>query len=175
MKKSIKYPTKIMKTDVIKLLKEDHKKVKELFENFKELVDKKSTNVKKEKIVQKICSELTLHTLAEESLVYPTVREVIRNEDLMDEADVEHAGAKILIKELQTMSPQESHYDAKVTVLKQYIEHHVKEEEKKMFPKLKDSDVDRYQLGQEVINFKLDLKDSELKKFSSKKNNSSHK
>lgn len=156
--------------DVINLLKEDHKKVKSLFAEYEELLENKGSNDKKAKIVQQICTELTLHALAEEAIVYPAAREVIEDEDLMDEADVEHAGAKKLIAELQAMNPDESHYDAKVAVLKEYIEHHVKEEEKEMFSQLKDSDVDRDQLGQEVINFKQDHKDSELKKSPSKAN-----
>ncbi|AEJ02085.1 Hemerythrin HHE cation binding domain protein [Nitrosomonas sp. Is79A3] len=158
------------RTDVINLLKEDHKKVKSLFAEYEELQGKKVSNDKKAKIVQQICTELTLHALAEEAIVYPAAREAIEDEDLMDEADVEHAGAKKLIAELQAMNPEESHYDAKVTVLKEYIEHHVKEEEKEMFPQLKDSDVDLDQLGQEVINFKEDQKDSELKKSPPKTN-----
>lgn len=142
------------RSDVINLLKEDHKKVKSLFTEYEELHEKKGSNDKKAKIVQQICTELTLHALTEEAIVYPVVRKAIHDEDLMDEADIEHAGAKVLIAELQAMNPDESHYHAKVTVLKEYIEHHVKEEEKNMFPQLKDSDVDRDELGQKVINFK---------------------
>lgn len=163
------------RTDVINLLKEDHKKVKSLFAEYEELQGKKVSNDKKAKIVQQICTELTLHALAEEAIVYPAAREAIKDEALMDEADVEHAGAKKLITELQAMSPEESHYDAKVTVLKEYIEHHVKEEEKEMFSQLKDSDVDRNQLGQEVINFKQDQKDSDLKKSPQNANTTSPK
>ena len=145
------------RSDVINLLKEDHKKVKSLFAEYEELHEKGS-NAKKAKIVQQICTELTLHALTEEAIVYPVVRKAIHDEDLMDEADIEHAGAKGLIAELQAMDPDESHYHAKVTVLKEYIEHHVKEEEKNMFPQLKDSDVDRDELGQKVIDFKEEEK-----------------
>lgn len=152
------------RTDVINLLKEDHKKVKSLFAEYDELQEKKGSNDKKAKIVQQICRELILHALAEESIVYPAAREAIVDEDLMDVADIEHAGAKGLITELQVMNPDESHYHAKVTVLREYIEHHVKEEEKNMFPQLKDSNVDCDELGQKVINFKEDHKASELKK-----------
>ncbi len=175
MKNSTENPSKNYATDVINLLKEDHKKVKALFEEYEELHEKNSSNDKKAKIVQQICTELTLHALAEEAIVYPAAREALHDDDLMDEADVEHAGAKELIAELQAMSPDESHYDAKVTVLKEYIEHHVKEEEKKMFPQLKDSEVNRDELGQEVINFKEDHKDSELKESRSKSNSASQK
>ncbi|SDU26590.1 Hemerythrin HHE cation binding domain-containing protein [Nitrosomonas ureae] len=154
--------------DIIKLLKADHAKVKDLFDEFEELKDKSNNTSKKEKIVKQICEELTLHALAEESIVYPTARETIDDDDLMDEADVEHAGAKELISQLQSMSAEDSHYDAKVTVLREYIEHHVKEEEKNMFPKLTKSEIDRSEMAKEVIHFKEDHKDSRNKASSKK-------
>lgn len=162
------------RSDVINLLKEDHKKVKSLFAEYEELHEEKGSNAKKAKIVQQICTELTLHALTEEAIVYPVVRKAIHDEDLMDEADIEHAGAKGLIAELQAMNPDESHYHAKVTVLKEYIEHHVKEEEKNMFRQLKDSDIDRDKLGQKVINFKEEEKGKTKTGTSSKEENNSH-
>jgi hemerythrin superfamily protein len=146
--------------DIIKLLKADHAKVKALFDEFEELKDKNSSNSKKEKIVKQICEELTLHALAEESIVYPAAREEINDDDLMDEADVEHAGAKELISQLKSMSAEDNHYDAKVTVLREYIEHHVKEEEANMFPKLAESEIDGSEMAKEVIHFKENHKDS---------------
>lgn len=146
-------------TDVINLLKADHKKVKDLFTEFEGLKGKKNSGAKKEEIVKQICQELTIHALAEEAIVYPAAREAIKDEELMDEADVEHAGAKELIAQLQTMSPDESHYDAKVTVLREYIEHHVKEEEGEMFPKLRKSGVDREAMAEEITHFKEERKD----------------
>ncbi len=150
----LKKPTKPSDMDVINLLKADHQKVKELFDEFEELHDKKNSNAKKMEIVKQLCQELTLHALAEESIVYPLTREAIKDDDLMDEADVEHAGAKELIAQLQTMSPEESHYDAKVTVLREYIEHHVKEEESEMFSQLRKSEINRERMAEELINFK---------------------
>lgn len=139
---------------LIKLLKEDHDKVTALFEEFEELHDEKNSNAKKAELVKLICQELTLHTLLEEKIVYPLARESIDDTDVMDEADVEHAGAKHLIKELEKMDPQDSHYDAKVTVLSEYIQHHVKEEEGTMFPELEKSGIDGEEIAQEVIQFK---------------------
>ena len=152
--------TKSNAKPLIKLLKADHDKVKALFEDFKKLNEKKSSNDKKAEIVKKICQELTLHALAEEAIVYPVARESIQDVDLMDEADVEHAGAKQLIKELMKMNPEDSHYDAKVTVLSEYIEHHVKEEEGSMFPGLEKSGIDGEEMAEEVIQFKEDHKES---------------
>ena len=140
--------------DVINLLKADHKKVKDLFDRFEGVQDKPNIDEKKKEIVSQICQELTLHALAEEAIVYPAARKVIKDEDLMDEADVEHAGAKELIAQLQTMNPGDSHYNAKVTVLREYIEHHVKEEEGEMFPKLQKSGADREAMAEKLIHFK---------------------
>lgn len=138
---------------LIKLLKEDHKKVKDLFAEFEESKNKKNSK-KKAEIVNQICHELTLHALAEEKIVYPVAREEIKDTDLMDEADEEHAGAKNLIKQLISMDPEESHYDAKVTVLKEYIEHHVKEEENIMLPELEKANIDGEELATEILEFK---------------------
>ena len=138
----------------IKSLKHDHKKVKELFAEFEELHANKGSNDQKAELVNRICKQLTIHTQLEEKIVYPIAREELNDMDLMDEADVEHAGAKKLIKELLTMDPDDSHYDAKVTVLKEYVEHHVKEEEKYMLPELEKSDIAGEELVEEVLKFK---------------------
>jgi len=100
---------------------------------------------------------LTLHALSEESIVYHAARDEM-DDDLMDEADVEHAGAKELISQLESMSAEDSHYDAKVTALREYIEHHVKEEEANKFPKLTESEIDGSEMAEEVIHFKEELK-----------------
>ena len=140
--------------NLIMLIKEDHENVKDLFSEFEKLHEKQNNNDKKASIVNEICHKLTLHALAEEKIIYPVAREEINNNDLMDEADVEHAGAKNLIKELSGMDPSDSHYDAKVTVLKEYIEHHVKEEESQMLPKLEKADIDGEELAEKFIKFK---------------------
>jgi hemerythrin superfamily protein len=140
--------------DVLKLLKADHARVKKLFKDFEELKEKKNSSEKKGEIVQQICAELTLHAEAEEAVFYPAAREAIDDEDLMDEADVEHAGAKDLIAQLQAMNPDDDHYDAKVTVLSEYITHHVEEEETEMFPKIEKSDMDRQEVGEGIKQFK---------------------
>lgn len=113
----------------IELLKDDHAKVKALFKKF----EKTNKDEVKESIVKNILKELTVHAAAEEEVIYPDLRKAVK-EDLMDEADVEHAVAKGLIAELQNMKPGDDHYDAKVTVLGELIDHHVKEEEDEIFP-----------------------------------------
>ena len=143
--------------DAVTLLTADHKKVKKLFQDFEKLKDGDGSTNEKSAIVQEICMELTVHTKVEEEIFYPAVRESIDDDDLMDEADVEHAGAKSLITELEAMKPGDDHYDAKVTVLGEYIDHHVKEEHEEMFPKAKKAKVDMAQLGERIMRRKEEL------------------
>jgi hypothetical protein len=139
-------------TDAIALLKKDHRKVEELFEEY----EGTESNAEKGKIASKICLELRVHAQIEEELLYPPAHDDV-DEDLVDEAIIEHAGAKDLIAQIEAMKPGERFYDAKVKVLSEYIKHHVKEEEKELFPKLKDSDIDLKELGNELLTRKTSL------------------
>ena len=143
------------KNDAIALLTDDHKKVKELFEKFEKLSDRSKVN--KKKIADQICLELTVHAQVEEEIFYPAVREPIKDEDLMDEAVVEHASAKELIAQISEMDPGDDLYDAKVKVLSEQIEHHVEEEEGEMFPKVRKTKVDLVALGEEMAARKEQL------------------
>jgi hemerythrin superfamily protein len=143
--------------DAIALLTADHREVAEMFEQFEQLGDRATTS--KEKLKDKICKALIAHTTIEEEIFYPAVRaaKVEEGEDMVDEAIVEHAAAKDLIKQLQEMQPDDELYDAKVKVLSEQIEHHVKEEEKEMFPKAKKAGLDLLALGQEMALRKQEL------------------
>ncbi|SDD10012.1 Hemerythrin HHE cation binding domain-containing protein [Massilia sp. PDC64] len=143
--------------DAIALLIADHREVSEMFEQFEQLGDRATTS--KEKLKDKICKALIAHTTIEEEIFYPAVREakIEEGEDMVDEAVVEHASAKDLIKQLQEMQPDDELYDAKVKVLGEQVEHHVKEEEKEMFPKVKKSGLDLLALGQEMALRKQEL------------------
>jgi len=145
------------KNDAVKLLTADHTKVKKLFKDFEKLKEAEGGAKQKSALVQQICMELMIHTTVEEEIFYPALRESIDDEDLMDEADVEHAGAKSLIAELAGMKPGDDHYDAKVTVLGQYIDHHVKEEHDEMFPKARRAKVDLAELGGRILQRKEEL------------------
>ncbi len=142
------------KSDAVKLLTDDHNKVKKLFKEFEKLTDGDGSTKEKSAIVQQICRELTVHAKVEEEIFYPAVRDSIDDEDLMDEADVEHEGAKFLITQLTAMKPGDEHYDAKVTVLSEYVDHHVKEEQEEMFPKAKKAKVDMAELGERILRRK---------------------
>lgn len=142
--------------DAIALLTADHKKVKGLFSQFDKLKDKGS-DAEKSDLVTTICNELKVHTTIEEEIFYPAVRKAIEDSDLMDEALVEHAGAKDLIAQLEDMNTDDDLYDAKVTVLGEQINHHVKEEEGEMFPKAKRAKVDTADLGAKMLERKAEL------------------
>src|SRR5262245_56743691 len=110
----------------INLLKGDHRAVEALFEQYQ----KESAEQKKAALAQEICKQLIIHTMLEEEIFYPACREHI-DSDPLDEAQVEHDGAKVLINELLSGSPKDQFYDAKVKVLAEEIRHHVQEEEKR--------------------------------------------
>jgi hemerythrin superfamily protein len=131
--------------DAITLLTQDHKQVKKMFQEYASLGDR--AYVAKQKLAMRICAELTVHTTIEEEIFYPAARAAIDDDDIMDEADVEHAGAKELITQIRCMTSTESHFDAKVKVLGEEIDHHVKEEQTEMFPKVKKSGLDTKAIG----------------------------
>ncbi|MDM0005477.1 hemerythrin domain-containing protein [Variovorax sp. J22G73] len=129
--------TKRATPDACSLLDTDHKNVKKMFTAYEELAHSKAASApdKKRELAQQICAELTVHTQIEEEIFYPAVREAIKDTDLLDEAEVEHASAKDLIAQLQDATDIDEKFDAKVKVLGEYIDHHVKEERNELFPK----------------------------------------
>lgn len=139
----------------IKLLIADHKEVKKLFKAYGKLVKDEAGGEEKQALATQICTMLKIHATIEEEIFYPAAREALSEQDLLDEAQVEHDSAKELIAQIEGMSPDEDLYDAKVTVLGEYVEHHVGEEEGEMFPKLvKAKDLDLDQLGEEMATRK---------------------
>ncbi len=139
-------------SDAIALLEQDHREVEDMFEQFEQLDSK----AEKGKLAAKICLALTVHTMIEEELLYPPAHDEIE-EDVVDEAIVEHNGAKQLIAEIEAMKPSEHLYDAKMKVLSEYIKHHVKEERDEMFPQLRSSDIDLEDLGEQLMQRKVEL------------------
>lgn len=122
--------------DACDLLDADHKAVKKMFKEYEELTESRARGAlqKKQELAQQICQELTVHAQVEEEIFYPAVREAIKETDILDEAEVEHQSAKELIAQIQA-GGEEDKIDAKVKVLGEYIDHHVKEERNEMFPK----------------------------------------
>ncbi|MGE5735609.1 MAG: hemerythrin domain-containing protein [Acidobacteriota bacterium] len=142
--------------DAISILKSDHKKVTDLFDKFEKTKEGGSSR-EKGSLVKTICSELLVHAAIEEEIFYPAVRKEIHEDDLMNEARVEHAGAKDLIHQLEHMHPDDEMFDAKVKVLSEYIRHHVKEEQDEMFPKVRKTEMDLEALGSKMLKMKKKL------------------
>jgi len=142
--------------DAIALLKADHRKVEELFEQF----EATKSPAKQQTIATQICTELIIHTMIEEEIFYPALRGKIED-DTLDEAYVEHDGAKLLIAQIVAGTPDEDFYEAKVTVLSEEIKHHVKEEEmpkEGMFAQARATDVDLGALRKQIADRKEALK-----------------
>lgn len=136
------------KPDAIAMLKADHRKVEELFASF----EKARGAERKQTIAKQICTELIVHTIIEEEIFYPACKGAIEV-DLLEEAYVEHDGAKVLIAEILSSEPSEEFYDAKVKVLSEQIEHHVEEEEKRvegMFSQARKAGLDMDALGEQM-------------------------
>lgn len=145
--------------NAITLLKDDHQKVKQAFAQFEELGPQAFKG--KRELADEICSELTIHTQLEEEVIYPAFRKQVKDaKSLVNEAQVEHDSAKVLIEEIQTMASNEELFDAKVKVLSEYVDHHVKEEEQEMFPLLQKSNLDLNSLGKQLVERKMELRDS---------------
>jgi hemerythrin superfamily protein len=145
--------------DAIALLIADHKEVKGLFKKYQKLVDSEAGDSEKGELAQQICTMLTVHAQIEEEIFYPATREVLDEQDLVDEAAVEHASAKDLIAQIESMTPGDDLYDAKVKVLGEYIDHHVEEEEGEMFPKAKKAGLDVAEIGGELETRKAELRE----------------
>lgn len=143
------------KQDAIALLKSDHDEVKKLFKDF----ENASGERRKEKLAREICRELTVHSKIEEEIFYPACKGKI-DEDLLKEGYVEHDAAKLMIAEIEAGEPGDDFFDAKVKVLKEEIEHHIEEEEKKMegmFAQARKAGLDMDKLGEELAARKAEL------------------
>ncbi|PTR16213.1 hemerythrin HHE cation binding domain-containing protein [Nitrosospira sp. Nsp2] len=151
-----KTTTRRTKNDAIKLLTADHAKVKKMFKEFEKL-SKKNEEAGKEELAAQICKELTIHAQLEEEIFYPAAREAIDDDDLMNEAMVEHNSAKDLIAQIQSMGASDPMFDATVKVLGEYVNHHVEEEQNEIFPKVEKAKVDLEEIGAEMAQRKEEL------------------
>ena len=145
--------------NAVDLLTRDHDEVDKLFKQYDEIKDGAS-DAEKERLVAEICNALTVHAQIEEAIFYPAARRALDEEedkDLLDEAAVEHQTLKDIIGRLEMAPPSDPLYDAGVKVLSEYVKHHVREEEKELFPKVKSSDMDLNAIGQELAQRKQQL------------------
>jgi iron-sulfur cluster repair protein YtfE (RIC family) len=141
----------------IELLMADHRKVEDLFEQYE--AEKEGDDDTKRGIANRICGELTVHAQVEEEIFYPWLRENLDEDDMemVEEAEVEHSGAKDLIAQIEAATEIDATYDAKVKVLSEYIKHHVKEEEEEIFPEISSEKDALDALGQEMSSRKEEL------------------
>jgi len=151
-----KTATRRTKNDAIKLLTADHAKVKKMFKEFEKL-SKKDDEEGKQELATQICQELTVHAQLEEEIFYPAAREAIEDEELMNEAVVEHNSAKELIAQIQSMGASDPMFDATVKVLGEYVNHHIEEEQNEIFPKVEKAKVDLEEIGAEIAQRKEEL------------------
>jgi hemerythrin superfamily protein len=141
--------------DAIALLKQDHRTVSALFDEFE-----KAEEEEQSAIAQRVCQLLTVHATIEEELLYPAAKQAFEdeeNEDLVNEAEVEHGAAKELIAKIEGMTADDEHFKASVSVLGEYIKHHVKEEEGELFPQLRKTELDLQDLGARLADRKFTL------------------
>ncbi|HET7845069.1 MAG TPA: hemerythrin domain-containing protein [Xanthomonadales bacterium] len=142
----------VSEPDAIGLLKQDHRKVEELFKQFEQSKD----GDEKIELAQQICQELTIHATVEEREFYPKLLDAFDEDgdDLIKEAEVEHATLKMLIAEIDGSTSDDRLFDANVKVLKEYVQHHVKEEENEIMPKARSADVDLQAIGERIQKLK---------------------
>jgi hemerythrin superfamily protein len=145
-------PTRVG-TDAVSLLRADHRKVSDLFEQY----ESARSTTKKKALVAQICQELEVHTQIEEEIFYPAVKAALKDKEMVPEATVEHASVKDLIAQVKDREPDGEMFDAKVKVMSEFVKHHVKEEQTEMFPKAKGTRLDMVALGQRLAERKSEL------------------
>jgi hemerythrin superfamily protein len=125
------------------LLRADHKRVSALFDQY----EGTRSAAKKKAIVATICLELSVHAQIEEEIFYPAVKAALKDKEMVPEATVEHATLKELIAQVKDKEPDGEMFDAKITVMSEYVKHHVREEQNEMFPKARKTRLDMTALG----------------------------
>lgn len=139
----------------LEVLEEDHDYVKKSYRAFQKMDHEDLPAV--HALVRQVCAALKVHVRIEEEVFYPAVRKAIKDKDLMHEAEIEHDSAKTLIRQLERTKPSDPKYKAAFTVLCEYIEHHVKEEEDEMFPKVRRARLNLQALGKKLMARKVRL------------------
>ena len=143
-------------SEIISMLKEDHSRAKKAFAAFEKL-DVNEDSEECQALVEGICAELEVHATLEEELFYPAARQALDEEDLIDEAEVEHMTLRMLIEQLKDMSPEEEKYAATFKVLGEYVKHHLKEEEEQIFTHLSRAKLDWDALEQKMLERREEL------------------
>jgi hemerythrin superfamily protein len=149
-------PTRSMDAprDAIALLKQDHRTVEALFDEFEDADESEQSG-----LATRICQMLTVHAQIEEEILYPQAKEAFGEEEdeMVYEAEIEHGSAKELIARIEASTPEDPEFKPLVKVLSEYVKHHVKEEEKELFPALKEAEVDLKEMGTQLAQRKMEL------------------
>jgi hemerythrin superfamily protein len=140
--------------DALELLEADHRKVEELFDEYDEM---EGDNKRRGELAREICNELTVHAKIEEEIFYPRAREATKDDELIDEAIVEHQSVKHLIAEIEEIEPGEDLFDARIRVLEEMVKRHIQEEEEELFPELTSAGLDTGAVGKELARRKREL------------------
>jgi hemerythrin superfamily protein len=151
---SRKNRTQAQAPNAFDVLEQDHREVEEWFDEYDEIQD---DDDRKSELAEKICTALRVHSQIEEEILYPRARQATEDNDLVDEAVVEHATVKNLIAEIEAMEVGDDLYDAKIRVLGEMVKQHIKEEEEELFPEIESAKVDIDALGKELAERKEEL------------------
>ena len=144
--------------DAIDLLDADHLAVHALFQSYRELVQQQAPALQRRALAEEICMELTIHARLEEELFYPAVREALQDEELLDEAEEQHGSQREFVAQILAMAPQDELYDARVAVLADYVERHVRQEREQVFNRVVASRMDLHSLARSLTIRKEELR-----------------
>jgi hemerythrin superfamily protein len=144
--------------DAFSVLTTDHRAVEKMYKQYEKLAKARAAVSERQTLAQQICAELSAHLQAEEEIFYPALRSELKDQGMLDEADVEHESVESLISQIMAMGADEEKYDAKVSVLCEYVAHHVKEEEEEMFPQARRlKSIDWIAMGEKIVSRKEKL------------------
>lgn len=138
------------KPRALALLHADHLRVRTLFRDYHSLRGLDEEDARKAELVDDICYELTVHSMLEEEIFYPVLRSAIDDDELMDDAELGHAGLRELVGRLELMYPGDDHFDTTVAVLAEEVGHHVEREEAEIFAAARRSGIDLEGLGAQL-------------------------
>ncbi|NRF68192.1 hemerythrin domain-containing protein [Aquincola sp. S2] len=143
--------------DALRALQADHREIETLFQQYAALVKADAPDPQREELAGRICTLLVAHAGVEEEILYPAARSVLDRQDPVDRAEVEHQALDELVGKILAMSADDPLYDATVQVLDDYVRHHVAEEEQRLFPLLRETELDVAALGREIERRKQEL------------------
>ncbi|GAB3472580.1 hemerythrin domain-containing protein [Massilia terrae] len=147
------------KPRALALLHADHLRVRKLFQDYHSLRGLDEEDARKAELVDDICYELTVHAMLEEEIFYPVLRSAIGDDELMDGAELEHAGMRELIGQLDIIYPGDDHFDATVAVLAEEVGHHVDQEEAELFAAAQRAGIDLERLGGQLAARRAELEE----------------